>query len=353
LTALPIGRYEVAVNQSGFQPFKRQIQVTVGSRNALDIPLQLGGASTVVEVVGEGGAVVNTIDQQQSDIVNSTQLTGLPTVNRDPYALVGTAANVQQDSQAGQGDLRGAGFAINGQRSASTDLLLDGGENMSQFTASVAQPIPLDSVQEFRVITNGMTAEYGRASGGVVNVATKSGTNSLHGSVYEYGRYSALSANTYFNAANGVEKPKFTRNQFGFSLGGPIIKDKLFFFDNAEWNRIRSTAPQIAFVPSASLIASAAPATQAFFSTFGKLRPDVNVIGSGTFANSGDVFNKVTYNAPADAGADPPTNQLLDAGRVDLNLTSATQLFVRYAFQDRSDFAGTVNTSPYAGFETG
>lgn len=353
LNALPIGRYEVSVNQSGFQPFKEQIQVTVGSRNALDIPLQVSGASTVVEVVGEGGAVVNTIDQQQSDVVNSAQLSGLPTVNRDPYALVITAANVQQDSQVQQGDNRGAGFSINGQRSASTDLLLDGGENMDQFTAAVAQPIPLDSVQEFRVITNGMTAEYGRASGGVVNVATKNGTNNLHGSAYEYGRYSALSSNTYFNAANGVEKPKFTRNQFGFSLGGPVIKDKLFFFDNAEWERVRSNAPQIAFVPDPAFIASSAPATQAFFAAFGKLRPDVKVIGTGTFAGQGDLFDKVTYNAPADAGADNPENNFLDAGRIDFNLSSSTQIFGRYAFRQRTDFPGTINTSPYVGFETG
>lgn len=353
LSSLPIGQYQVAVTQSGFQPFKQNMEVTVGSHNALDIPLQVSGASTVVEVIGEGGATVNTIDQQQSDVVNSTQIVGLPTLNRSPYALVGLAANVQQDSQAGMGDARGAGFSINGQRSASTDLLLDGAENVDQFNAGVAQIVPLDSVQEFRVITNGMTSEYGRASGGVVNVATRSGTNNLHGSAYEYGRYSALSANTYFNASNGVEKPKFTRNQFGFSLGGPIIKDKLFFFDNAEWNRIRSSAPQISYVPAPAFIASAAPATQAFFSSFGKLRPDAKVIGSASFANQGDLFNKVTYNAPSDAGAGNPTNTLLNAGRVDFNLTSATQLFFRYAFQDRTDFPGTINTSPYAGFETG
>jgi len=118
LSALPIGRYEIAVDQQGFQPFKKEIQVTVGSRNALDVALQLSGASTVVEVIGEGGATVNTIDQQQSDVVNSAQIVGLPTLNRDPYALVGIAANVQQDSQAGLGYLRGAGFSINGQRCA-------------------------------------------------------------------------------------------------------------------------------------------------------------------------------------------------------------------------------------------
>jgi hypothetical protein len=351
MNALPIGTYEVTVNQSGFQPFKGQIQVTVGSRNALDIPLQVSGASTVVEVIGEGGATVNTIDQQQSEIVSTAEISSLPTLNRDAYSFVGLSANVQQDSQAGMGDGRGAGFAINGQRSASTDLLLDGGENMSEFTATVAQPVPLDSVQEFRVITNGMTAEYGRASGGVVNVATKSGTNNFHGSAYEYGRYSALAANTYFNASNGIPEPKFTRNQFGFSLGGPIIKDKLFFFDDAEWLRIRSSAPQLSYIPDPSLIASSAASTQAFFSAYGKLRPDAKKIGTATF--QGGLFDQVTYNAPSDAGAGNPTNSFIDSGRVDFNISAATQVFVRYSFQDRSDFAGTINTSPYAGFETG
>src|SRR5437868_3474974 len=351
LTTLPVGQYEVSINQSGFQPYKANLQVTVGSHNALDVGLQLSGGSTVVEVIGEGGATVNTIDQQQSEIVNTAQIVGLPTLNRNPYALVGLAANVQQDSQAGVGDLRGAGFAINGQRSASTDLLLDGGENMDQFTAGVAQPIPLDSVQEFRVITNGMTAEYGRASGGVVNVVTRGGTNNFHGSAYEFGRYSAFSANTYFNASNGVEKPKFTRNQFGFSLGGPIFKDKLFFFDDAEWSRIRSSAPQVSYIASNAVTASSAPSTRSFFTTFGKLRPDGRRIRSATF--QGGVFDQVTYNAPTDAGAGNPQNTFLNAGKLDWNATSNTQLFLRYAFNDRSDFPGTINTSPYLGFETG
>jgi hypothetical protein len=351
VSSLPIGLYEVSVNQQGFQAFKRQIQVTVGSRNALDVPLQVTTESTTIEVVGQGGATVNTIDQEQSQVVNSAQISGLPTLNRSPYALVATAGNVQIDSQAGVGDNRGAGFSINGQRSASTDILLDGAENLDLFTASVAQPTPLDSVQEFRVITNGMTAEYGRAGGGVVNVATKNGTNVFHGSAYEYNRISALAANTYYNASNGTPKPKFTRNQFGFSLGGPVIKDKIFFFNDAEWNRIRSSAPQIAYVPDGSLIASASPVTQAFFTAFGKLRPDVKTIGTKTF--QGGLFDQVTYNAPSDAGAGNPTNTFLDAGRIDINITANTQFFARYAFQDRSDFAGTINTSPYVGFETG
>ena len=137
---------------------------------------------------------------------------------------------------------RGAGYAINGQRSADTDILLDGGENVDLFTATVGQSVPLDSVQEFRVVTSDFTAEYGRAGGGVINVTTKSGTNQFHGSLYEFNRVSALAANTYQNDANGVAKPGFTRNQFGYSIGGPIVKNKLFFFSSTEWTRVRSSA---------------------------------------------------------------------------------------------------------------
>src|SRR5205823_3808489 len=122
-------------------------------------------------------------------------------------------------------------------------------------------------------------------------------------------------------------------------------------FDDAEWLRIRSSAPQVSYIASNALIASSAASTQSFFSTFGKLRPDVRQIGSATF--QGGVFNQVTYNAPSDAGAGNPQNTFLTAGKVDWNATANTQMFVRYAFNDRSDFPGTINTSPYQGFETG
>ncbi len=181
----------------------------------------------------------------------------LPTSpTRNPYALVATSGNVTEDSN---GD-RGAGFAINGQRSASTSILLDGAENVDTFTATVGQTVPLDSVQEFSVLTNNFGAEYGRASGGVVNLVTKSGTNNFHGTAYEFNRISALSANTYQNSAQQSaafadgdcvagspcdigKKGTFTRNDFGFAIGGPIIKNKLFFFSNTEWIRVRSTTP--------------------------------------------------------------------------------------------------------------
>jgi hypothetical protein len=374
ITSLPPGSYTIDVTASGFAPTKQTTVLTVGANNTVDVTMGVAAASTTVEVVGEGAAEVNTINQQVSSVVTSQQIANLPTLTRNPYDLVATAGNVSQDTQAGMGDARGAGFAINGQRSASTDILLDGAENVDEFTAQVGQTVPLDSVREFRVITNGMSAEYGRASGGVINVATKSGTNSFHGSAYEYNRISALAANTYDNAANGVPKPHFTRNQFGFSLGGPIIKNKLFFFDNAEWIRVRSNAAQITQVPDAAFIATASPATQAFFAAYGKLRSDLVPIGTVTagditnpgsssfVSGTGPLFNAlpaatpvldlVRYNAPSDAGAGLPENTVMNVGRIDFNLSSKTQLFGRYSVYKENDFAGVINTSPYAGFET-
>src|SRR4051812_15971072 len=179
--SLQPGTYEVTVNGQGYSPFKRRVEVTVGSRNTVDATLAVAGSSTVVEVTAEGGTQVNTQDQALSQMVTQSQITQLPTLTRNPYDLVVTAGNVStSESQMG----RGVGYSINGQRSASTDILLDGSENMDLFTAGVGTNVPLDSVQEFRVITSDFTAEYGRATGGVVNVATRSGTNALHGSVY-------------------------------------------------------------------------------------------------------------------------------------------------------------------------
>src|SRR5262249_15168187 len=150
------------------------------------------------------------------------------------------------------------------------------------FTAAVGQSVPLDSVQEFRVLTNNYTAEYGRAAAGVINVTTKSGTNNYHGSVYEFNRVAALASQTYeINAQNFVNrqqglpetpKPGFTRNQFGYSVGGPIlpkIKDKMFFFSSTEWTRVRSNTTLFAFVPTPQFLAITAPNTQSFFNTFG------------------------------------------------------------------------------------
>src|SRR5664279_778063 len=161
----------MTIEGTGFQKYARQVQVLVGSKNEVSAKLNVTGVSTTVEVTASGEtASVNTESQTLSTVVTSQQLTDLPTLTRNPYDLVATSGNVS-NGDSGQ-NLRGVGYAINGQRSASTDILLDGGENVDLFTAAVGQSVPLDSVQEFRIVTSDFSAEYGRAGGGVVNVTT-------------------------------------------------------------------------------------------------------------------------------------------------------------------------------------
>src|SRR5262249_1569526 len=219
ITNLQSGVYEVTVTGGGFAPFKQQAQVTVGAKLSIDAPLSATAKGESITVVaGEGGVEVNTQTQQLSDVVSQKQITELPTLTRNPYDLVAISGNVSPADPSG----RGAGFAINGQRAASTNILLDGGENVDTFTAPVGQAVPLDSVQEFRLITSNFSAEYGRASGGIVNVATRSGSNNFHGSLYEFNRVSKLASNDFENNAQGIDRGVFTRNQFGYSIGGPV-----------------------------------------------------------------------------------------------------------------------------------
>src|SRR5712671_4839211 len=236
ISSLRPDTYEVSVEATGFKKLVRRVQVAVGSNNEIPAQLEIGTASQTVEVSGSGEVVtVDTEDQTLSQVITAEQLNSLPTdPTRNPYALVATAGNVTEDcnSTRGASSANGCGYAINGLRSASTGILLDGAENVDTFTASVGQQIPLDSVAEFSVLTNNFTSEYGRASGGVVNLVTKSGSNTFHGSAYEFNRVSALSANTFQNDSTGTPKGIFTRNNFGFSVGGPAIKNKLFFFNN-------------------------------------------------------------------------------------------------------------------------
>ena len=325
------------------------MQVSVGSRSEVSVQLTVGTQAELVEVTGFAEAnTVNTESQTLSATITEREINELPTSpTRNPYALVAISGNVTEDNNSN----RGAGFSINGQRSASTDILLDGAENVSSFTASVGQTVPLDSVQEFSVLTNGFTAEYGRASGGVVNLVTKSGTNTFHGSGYDYNRISALSANTFQNDATGTPKGIFARNDFGFSVGGPFVKNKMFFFNNTEWIRVRSSAPTQYNIIDPGSISSLGAASQAFFAAYGKLSPDVKTIATGPCGTL--VCDTVSFNVPADAGGGAPQNTIMEVARIDYNFSANTTLFGRYASFKQLQFPGVVNSSPYVGYNTG
>ena len=339
--------YDLTIEASGFAKFTQRVLVTVGSSSDMSPQLQIGSTATSIEV-SETAVVVNTENQTQSQVVTSQQLGNLPTSpTRNPYALVAISGNVAEDTNSN----RGAGFSINGARSSSTSILLDGAENVDAFTASVGQTVPLDSVQEFSVLTNNFTAEFGRASGGVVNVVTKSGTNEFHGSGYEYNRVSALSSNTFNNNATDTSKGIFTRNNFGFSAGGPLKKDKLFVFNNTEWTRVRSSTSEDFSIVDPNSYSALASASQAFFKQYGTLSPGVRTIK--TVPCSTLTCDAVSYSVPADAGGGSPQNTWMEVARMDFNISDKTSLFVRYAADNELDFAGTVNSSPYTGYSTG
>jgi outer membrane receptor protein involved in Fe transport len=364
-TNLKPDTYDLTIEHPGFQRYARQVQVLVGSRNYLSAQLSVTAVTTTVEVSSATEtASVNTETQSLSQVVTAQQITDLPTLTRDPYDLVATSGNVAEDTQSG----RGAGYAINGQRSANTDILLDGGENVDLFTATVGQSVPLDSVQEFRVVTSDFTAEYGRAGGGVINVTTKSGTNQFHGSLYEFNRVSALAANTYQNNANDIAKPGFTRNQFGYSIGGPILKNKLFFFSSTEWTRVRSGATEIQSIldPAFLVLPQISTNTTNFFGAYGSnLRSGLQLLSRTNWqeANRGDCpaplnctdpFGEtIAYSAPSDSGAGSPQSTYSTVARVDLNISDRTMLYGRYALYSEADLAGVVSSSPYVGYDMG
>lgn len=375
VTNLLPARYSVMTEAPGFAKLEQQVALPPGGRVALDLKLQVGKVSETVEVSATSVAI-NTENQTVGQLITSNDITNLPLLTRNPYDLVGGAANVSSAADAGL-TMRGAGYNMNGLRAAGTNILLDGAANNDEFTASVGQTIPLDSVQEINVLTNNFTAEYGRASAGVVNVTTKSGTNDFHGTAYEFGRYSALAANTFDNNARGIAKPGFTRNQFGYSVGGPIMKDKLFFFQSTEWLRVRSSATQIINVPTPQLIATANSNTQQFFSAFGTLRSNFVQLKTYTrdqlaavgvtacppapstcdtefpVGSTTPMFAQGQYSVPADSGAGSPQNTYYVVGRADWNINSQTQLYGRYALEKGNLFTGTVTNSPYAGYDSG
>jgi outer membrane receptor protein involved in Fe transport len=362
LPGVPTGTYKVTVSSSGFNSYTAQVEVTVGGAVSVEAKLGVQGANAQVEVTVSGIAQINTTTPEVAQVIDSSQLQNLPSLTRNPYDFAALSGNVSGDPNGSTGP-NGVGIAINGLRSASTEILLDGVENVNLFGAAVGQTIPLDSAAEFRLISNGFSAEYGRASGGIINLATRSGTNSYHGALYEYNRISALAANTYnedsvnyYNNLAGLPNlphDRFVRNQFGYALGGPVgpkLKDKVFFFSNTEWTRVRSAGQQFAEIPTQAFIATTAPNTQAFFTQYGKLAPGAVL---GPVSSDHPEFQQVSYSVATDAGAGSPQNTWETLNRVDWNISDKSTFFARYGLDSFLFPAGTISFSPYDGYNTG
>src|ERR1700676_2537392 len=248
---VPVGTYQIEVSQQGFKKYlHKRLVVDLNEVVSLDTPLVLGGSSESVEVTG-APPVVDTSSTQLGAVVNERSSTELPLNQRDVYQLLQLQPGVQ--SQLGNDLFYGSDKAgvvtVNGGRGRSNNYSVNGGDGNDLFVNLPAiEPSP-DSIEEFRVITNNFDAEYGRNSGAVVNVVTKSGTNELHGSFYEFFRNDVLNARAF--TFSPAPKPGFKQNQFGGTLGGPIKKDKTFIFGSYEGRRIvKGIDSQSVFVPT-------------------------------------------------------------------------------------------------------
>jgi hypothetical protein len=251
ITQLPAGPYEVTIDKSGFRTVKYQaIDLTVDQALTLNAKLEVGTNKEQVTV--EGAVVpVDTTDAQLSNVVEHEQITELPLILRDPYQLVLLSPGVTQSDGMG-------GISTNGGRERNNNFLLDGADNNDTEVpgglGGITSQNP-DSTEEFRIITNNFAPEYGRNNGAVIDVITRSGTNSLHGDAFYFGRWDALGARGYFNhidPSTGLVEPKnpYIRNLYGASLGGPIVKDKTFFFVNYQGDRFITNTTNASTVPT-------------------------------------------------------------------------------------------------------
>src|SRR5260370_861544 len=248
-TRLPVGSYDITAEMQGFKTAKRTgLALNVGAVATIDVMLEVGTAQEQVSVTAEV-PVVETTRSQTSTVVNEKAVADLPVNGRNFLDFTLLTPGVTRDQS------RGGDLSFGGQRGTANSLLVDGADSNNVFfgqttgrTGTGRNPYSFsqDAVQEFQVNTNGYSATIGRAGGGVINVTTKSGTNDIHGTVFEFFRDKALNANTWANNRRGLPKRAYHFNQFGGNIGGPVEKNKLFFF--FDYDRQRNTTPNPVFI---------------------------------------------------------------------------------------------------------
>jgi len=253
--SVPTGRYRIRTEHVGFGIQTSQIfQLTIGARQRIDFHLHIEQVQSTVDVMATVPLVqIDSSDRGQT--IDAAQIRELPLNGRyySDLVLLSTGVMRSPSSYGGSSSFREGSFNVNGLRSTANNFLLDGldnnyfGTSNQGFANEVVQPPP-DAIAEFRLITNNQPAEYGRSGGATVVASLRSGTNQFHGNVWEFIRNTSLNANGYFKAAAG--KPRLNRNQFGFTFGGPIWRNKTFFFTDYEGYREVSSTVQSTVIPT-------------------------------------------------------------------------------------------------------
>jgi hypothetical protein len=244
LPSLPPGGYEVTISKAGFVPIKQTgLVLTVQQIARLDVTLKVGAVAETIEVRAQA-PLLDSESSTVGQVIGNRQVSELPLLGRNTYALAMLVPGVRNSAGVNNlviDQISTVAYSINGQRSTANEFLLDGAPNSA---AAQNQPVinaNPDMVQEFKVETNNISAEYGRAAGGVFNVVTRGGTNTLHFSLYEFLRNDKLNANDFFANRSGTKIAPFRFNQFGGTIGGPVVipkvyngRNRTFFFANTE-----------------------------------------------------------------------------------------------------------------------
>ncbi|MFN0169772.1 MAG: TonB-dependent receptor domain-containing protein [Bryobacteraceae bacterium] len=374
---LRIGSYTLKVEQQGCKQAVANVgSLRVGDRLRVDIEMEPGAITEQVNVVGDATPLLETETSSRGQVVGLTEIRELPLNKRDYTQLVllapGTAVNPRQRI--------GGAININGNRALQNNFLLDGIDNNSNATSFRGERVDVirpsvDAVAEFKVQTNSYSAEYGRSAGGVVNVTIKSGSNDFRGTLWEFFRNDKLDAKGWTPTVDG-NKPKLRFNQFGANLGGPIAKNKSFFFANYEGERERQGTTYTRTVPTAELqrgdfnnvpitgalrIVPVDPLTNAPFPN--------NTIPSSRFDRvSSRILTDPNFPKPSSIAALPIPGLYLNTVtntnrtdkfdlRADHYFNSSVRLFARYSYSDLEIFrpgpvAGYVETSNNDGFGT-
>lgn len=362
ITYLIPGAYEVVAEKVGFKrSIEPSLELQVGQQATINFALSVGDISEGVEVTGES-ELLQAQSAEQSQVINTKQMQELPLNYRDfaqlatlvPGAVIGTGG---QGTTYGADNPQGSGGAlvVNGSHGGSNNWQIDGITNNEQhFNLIVVSP-SMDAIQEFKVTTNNYSAEYGRAVGANVQIQIKSGTNDFHGGAFEFLRNDKLDANNFFNNRSGQSRKPYKQNQFGAFLGGPILKNKTFFFGDFEVLRRRETTTGLITIPTllqrqgiftepgqatiydplngqpfpnntipANRINPAARRIMSFF-------PEPNVPGGGLTSNFFGASNLQHDRQNFDI-------------KVDHNIGEKDQAFAKYSFQ-----SATIDTPPYLG----
>jgi len=245
---LRIGTYLVIVESDGFKTYSGSgINLSIGDVRQLDVSLEIGAVTEVIEVEATA-PLLQTSDASAGTVIENRQIVDLPLNGRDYLQLAVISSGTVQS--------RGQGVSIGGQRGTEVNFVIDGMDNNNQSIASQgrqkeAVKPSIDAISEFKVITNGFAAEYGRTSAGIVSISIKSGTNALHGTGFGFLRDEAMDARNFFAPAG--EKPAFARKQYGFAIGGPIKKNKAFLFGDVEITDVRESTTFVSTVPTVAV----------------------------------------------------------------------------------------------------